>query len=1074
MGKVGSIIVKAAIGIALTAATGGFTGFAAGGTMAGIFGTSAFAQAAVMFVGSVVLGFAAEAFAPKLEEPSLAGFNQQALGGIVRQFQSPVESWKWIVGEMRVSGPTVFVESTDDNKFLHLVTVIAPHRVESIDYAIIAENPIYPDELTSSGVVNIGDYKGKVRFKFRVGSSEQTAESALVDEVPQWTSDHRLLGRAYMYTRLEYDRDTFPTGIPALSTWTKGKKHVDVRTASTRWTTNPQLAIRDYVSAPVLEGGMGFDVTNDIDGAFSISASNACDEIVTTQNVTTSVTSVNTLTDRVVLSGDIIKYITGDQVQISSTGSIPAGLSASTNYYAIINKRKKTATSSLEMSFASTYINALAGTAINITSEGSGTIKVIKNGEPRYTCNGRIDTSRRTGENLDELLGSMGGRASHIGPSWKFYAGVAQTPTLLYNETDIIGELVVRTKHPRRSRFNAVKGTYISPLNNGIVSGYPSVVNSTYLTEDGGEQIFRTLNLAFTNRPHTAERIAKIELERHRQQITTTATMQLTAFKDQPGGVIQLDNTRFGWSAKEFEIADMTFSTVDSNTGSGESGEGVAPVFVVGWTLREHAASNFDWNSGEETLVDPAPDTNLPDPFAVGSPTGLTLDSGADVLDIAQDGTIISRIKLNWLEPSDSFLRSYEVAYKKSSASRWITVTFDAPQTEYFINSVEDGIDYDVAVRAVNQFGRRSDTNNTPSTWSAYVAEHRVIGKTEPPATPTSFYINDDLLSWTGPEAELDLDGYLIKFHYGENADWATGTLVHTGVLKASPYKLEVRPQDLVTLMLKSVDTTGNESPEAATIVVNLGDPIVANVVESFAQDPTWPGTKTNCSVVSTDLVADLVDVIMWSVTDTDLMWDADDSVLMWETLTYEEMTYVFTFIPSAVAAGSNLTIEHTLIGLPIEITYFVEDELMWSVTDTDLMWDADDTLMMWVNKSFTAEGLPWPGAIIAENIPYTIRLVIGGGITQGVASIVTPQIDVPDLEESLADVVLGAGGSRLSLTEDFTVISTVTITLQDDGGSAHTAMGQDKNVALGPLVQAFNTAGSGVTGTVDVIVRGY
>lgn len=60
------------------------------------------------------------------------------------------------------------------------------------------------------------------------------------------------------------------------------------------------------------------------------------------------------------------KWMTGMKVRVSTTGVLPTGLVAATDYYVI---RDTTAT----IKFATTLANALAGTVIDITAAGSGT-----------------------------------------------------------------------------------------------------------------------------------------------------------------------------------------------------------------------------------------------------------------------------------------------------------------------------------------------------------------------------------------------------------------------------------------------------------------------------------------------------------------------------------------------------------------------------------------------------------------------------------------------------------------------------------------------------------------------------
>ena len=53
-----------------------------------------------------------------------------------------------------------------------------------------------------------------------------------------------------------------------------------------------------------------------------------------------------------------------------------------------------------------------------------------------------------------------------------------------------------------------------------------------------------------------------------------------------------------------FEVIEWEFVGKDGNNKG-------APVFTVDMTLKETASAIYDWNMGEETTVDLAPNTNL-------------------------------------------------------------------------------------------------------------------------------------------------------------------------------------------------------------------------------------------------------------------------------------------------------------------------------------------------------------------------------------------------------------------------------------------------------------------------------
>ena len=73
--------------------------------------------------------------------------------------------------------------------------------------------------------------------------------------------------------------------------------------------------------------------------------------------------AVDTAAETITLTSH--KFQTGDTVQVSTSGGLPSGLSASTTYYVID-------ASSNTIKLATTLANATAGTAINLTSQGSG------------------------------------------------------------------------------------------------------------------------------------------------------------------------------------------------------------------------------------------------------------------------------------------------------------------------------------------------------------------------------------------------------------------------------------------------------------------------------------------------------------------------------------------------------------------------------------------------------------------------------------------------------------------------------------------------------------------------------
>jgi len=649
---------------------------------------------------SLILGALSSALLPKPKAPrleNLSGFSAKA-SALTQNIKQPISIRRIIYGEVRVGGALTFIETTGDDKFLHLVISVADHEVEDMQEVWFNEVVIPNDFLDGSGNVIDGDFSGKARIKKHFGEPTQVADSDLVSETSV-TSDFRGRGVAYIYVRLEYDRDIFPGGIPNITVWTKGKKILDPRDATTRWTANGALFNYDYLTLPLddLTPGAGVD-TVDVDETFLNASSNVCDEMVDTVAIVETVSSIDTATDIITVGGlnNRLQLQTGDRVQVTTSGTLPSGISALTDYFVIPYQRKDNP----RILLATTLANALAGTSIVITDEGTGTHDINKNAEPRYYGGGVVETSENIEGNLEDLLTIMNGNAIYIGGSWKIRAGAFSTPVFDFDEDHLLTPLNVKTKVSRRDRFNLIKGVYVTPLNDGEPADYPSVTNSTYVTNDGGRTIPIDFDLPMTQRPHTAQRIAKIKLEKHRQELFFEASFNLHAMQVQPGDTIRFSNVRMGWSLKEFEVVTWALEADDI--------DGV-PVFSVKMSLQETASAVYDWNSGEETQVDPAPDTNLPNPLIVFAPTSLSV---TPIEVRTASGDLAYEFLIDWDASASTYVVNgghYEVQFKQTAQVDFNTsVSAIDGDTDILVKLVNPGINYDCRVRSVSLLGVRS------------------------------------------------------------------------------------------------------------------------------------------------------------------------------------------------------------------------------------------------------------------------------------------------------------------------------------------------------------------------------
>lgn len=447
--------------------------------------------------------------------------------------------------------------------------------------------------------------------------------------------------------------------------------------------------------------------------------------------------------------------------------------------------------------------------------------------EPRYASNGSFETDEKPSDVIVKLLTAMAGKTVFLGGLWKVYAGAYRVPTVTLDETDARGPITVQTKVSRRENFNAVKGVFFDPLNHWQPTDFPPVTNSTYLAEDNNERVWKDIELPFTTSSSMAQRLAKIDLEAARQQITVTYPSKLSAYRLETPDVVGITNARRGWSDKPFELVEGVLSF--------DAGDDGVPVPGFDLLFRETASAVFDWNSGEETTVDPAPDTDLPNPFLVQPPGAITV---TEEIYITRSGDgVKAKAVLEWGSSPDGFLRDYEVEFKLASESVWRFLEFTSATVSEILDIAPGS--YQFRVTAINQLGVRSD----PST-----ASKSISALSEAPAAPVNLTISAigglAILRWA-PAAELDvrIGGQFEVRHSGETSGATVATSVSIGESVPGISTISIVPLKPGTYLVRARDSSGNYSPASSVVTTQATVLTFANV-GSVTEDPGFTGDK--------------------------------------------------------------------------------------------------------------------------------------------------------------------------------------------------------------------------------------
>jgi len=423
--------------------------------------------------------------------------------------------------------------------------------------------------------------------------------------------------------------------------------------------------------------------------------------------------------------------------------------------------------------------DVLVTTAANVCDQ-TNTIA----GTTRYTCNGAFTTSVTPYDMINNMLTSMDGSLWYAQGSWRMKPAYWTAPVLDLNEDDLRSNISVSTRHSRRNNFNTVKGTFRGEESNWQTTDYPQVNSAASIAADNGQVSTADVDLPFTDNSIEARRIARISLDRNRQQLVVSASFGLKTLQVQVGDNIRLTNSRFGWTNKEFEVVSWNFGLTDGLD------------LQTQMTLRETAESVYDEvDDGEAYERD---NTTLPDPFSGLAVTNLVVSGGGRT---QGDGTFINSAILSWTAATSSFVSHYDIEWKALSDSSYSSTT--TPNTTIELSPLVDNIEYIFRVRAVSINGVKG----------AFVtAQFTGGGDVTAPGLPTAITADGGFryitVSWTNP-ADSDLNFVEIW----ENTSNSTVGATKVGISGGNEFiRSNLGIQETKYYFLKSVDYSGNTS----------------------------------------------------------------------------------------------------------------------------------------------------------------------------------------------------------------------------------------------------------------------
>jgi len=403
-----------------------------------------------------------------------------------------------------------------------------------------------------------------------------------------------------------------------------------------------------------------------------------------------------------------------------------------------------------------------------------------------------------------------------------------------------------------------------------------------------------------------------------------------------------------------------------------------------------------------------------------------------------------SGVTLTWTpaEGSEALVRGYELELQREEGD-WLKAG-EVEGTTVDIKNVDSGLHY-VRVRAIGFIGITSE-------W--FTKEITLFGIAAAPAAVSNFrmyVLGDSSTATWEANTELDLSHYVIKYSVlTTGAVWASATTLMPRI-EGTSVQL---PTSAGSFLIKAVDISGTESDEATLVVNEISPQTMMNSVAAVSDWPTWAGTFVEFVKEGTDIKL------------------AGLGAGSYTFAAYYDLGEVYTSrVSSAIDAVAGLA---SGVWEAMDLWSTLGK---WSATDST-EWGAYVELRTTNDDpSSSPTWSDWSTLVVGdyEARAFEFRFVAENYIEDLVLTIsdVTVTIDMPDRLISAAGTVSSTGGTAVSFSPAYKVLSGVAITGQN------LATGDYFVYSSGPAVSGFtilwrDSMGIAVSRTFDYIATGY
>lgn len=458
-------------------------------------------------------------------------------------------------------------------------------------------------------------------------------------------------------------------------------------------------------------------------------------------------------------------------------------------------------------------------------------------------------------------------------------------------------------------------------------------------------------------------------------------------------------------------------------------------------------------------VLQPRDITFLNDPPAVPD-TGLVTEYLYPTLTDVKVG-----VTLTWSQVDRA--ATYLVSYRIDSGNP-VQTTVNSNSLELLDATIGT---YYVTVQAANAAGAKS---------APYSFQGNVLGKTAPPANIDQLQLavqgGTGLLSWTlHPDLDVRINGRIVVRHStSTNPNWNTSVPIAEFQGGATS---GIVPLISGTYLAKALDSVGNYSVNATSVMTTAPDLVNFNAVAESTQSPAFSGAKTDLVVVGGWL--QLGQTFFWDdIVDLDALTDPIDTGIK------PSGSYVFD---APIDTGAVYT---SRVTLNMDVLSYSATNMVDSWASIDTLADIDgifpgDSASVIVYISTTPDdpassGAAWSdwkpfvvGEYTARGFKFYLTIARGTDPAQQVAvKSLTVTVDVPDRVEGQNGVAVGTSTMNITFAKPFFATPAIAVTAENLATGDYVVItGKSRT---GFTVSFKNAAGTNVARTMDWIAKGY